>query len=183
VPHPDQPIPSAVRMPVHGDSAAPTSRRAFLGGLLGVAGAGALGAGSLATLTGCDILRPSNPPADPVPPALQGFLAATSALGDRYDATLTAVSSLPPRVGQIRDAHRAHARALAQAIGALTPAPSGSSSGGAPTDHDQALAALVAAEKAAHQEAVAECMASTPRFAALLGSIAAARATHLVALA
>jgi hypothetical protein len=180
VPHPDQPIPSAVRTPIRG--AAATSRRAFLGGLLGVAGAGALGVGSLATLTGCDIFGPSNPPTDPVPPALQGFLAATSALGDRYDATLAAVSSLPAKVGQIRDAHRAHARALAQAIGAPTPAPSGSP-GGVPTDQDQALAALVAAEKAAQQEAVTECLASTPRFAALLGSIAAARATHLVALA
>jgi hypothetical protein len=182
VPHPDQPIPSAVRTPVGGDSASPTSRRAFLRGLLGVAGAGALGAGSLATLTGCDIFGPSDPPADPVPPALQGFLAATSALGDLYDATLAAVTSLPARVGQIRDVHRAHARALAQAIGAPTPAPSGSP-GRAPIDHDQALAALGAAEKAAHEAAVAECLASTPRFAALLGSIAAARATHLVALA
>lgn len=159
----------------------PTSRRAFLRGVLGVAGAGALGVGSLATVTGCDVFGSAAAPADQVPPALKGFLESTSALGDRYDATLAAVDSLPATVGQIRDAHRAHARALAQAIGAPTPAPS-ASPGRIPIDRDQALAALVTAEKAAHDEAVAECLATSPRFAALLGSIAAARATHQVGL-
>jgi hypothetical protein len=170
VPHPGQPI--------------ATTRRTFLRGLLGVSSAGAA-----AALSGCDIFASNSPPpAEAVPPELAGFLAATTALGDRYDATLAAVDALPATVGRIRDAHRAHAVALAKAIGAPTPTaspggagPSGAAS--APTDRDQALAALVTAEKAAHDAAVTECLASSPRYAALLGSIAAARQTHLMALA
>jgi hypothetical protein len=171
VPHPGQPI--------------ATTRRTFLRGLLG-----ATSAGTVAALSGCDIFAATNspPPAEPVPPELAGFLAATTALGDRYDATLAAVNALPATVGQIRDAHRAHAVALAKAIGAPTPtaSPGGAGPSGAPsapTDRDQALAALVTAEKAAHDAAVTECLASSPRYAALLGSIAAARQTHLVGLA
>jgi hypothetical protein len=163
VPHPDQSIGLA-------------SRRVFLRGLIGAAGAG-----SLATLTGCDIFGSKPPAAEPVPPVLQGFLAATNALGDRYDATLAAVDSLPATVGQIRDAHRAHAKALAQAIGAQTPSP-GQSASAAPTDKTQAISALLAAERAAHDQAVKECLDSPARFAPLLASIAAARATHVVGL-
>jgi hypothetical protein len=44
------------------------------------------------------------------------------------------------------------------------------------------LAALVTAEKAARDDAVNECLGSPPPFAALLGSIAAARASHLEVL-
>jgi hypothetical protein len=173
VPRPDQPVHSAARTDL-------ASRRAFLRGLLGVTGVGVLGAGSLA---GCDIFGgDSTPPSDPAPPALAGFLGATVALGDRYDATLAAVDSLPATVGQIRDAHRAHAKALAQAIGVPTPGAKASPTG-VPTSRDAALAALVAAEKTGHEQAVTECLGSTPRFAALLGSIAAARATNLVGLA
>jgi hypothetical protein len=179
--HPDQPLPSAMHAP-GGNRAASTGRRAFLRGLVGVAGTGALGVGPLASLAGCDIFGSDRPPVDQVPPELASFLTATVALGDRYDAALAAVDSLPATIGQIRDAHWAHARAIAQAIGAPTPSPS-TSRGDAPTDRDQALAALVTAEKAAHEEAIAECLASSARFAALLGSIAAARATHLVGLA
>ena len=154
-----------------------TTRRTFLRGLLGVTSAG-----TVAALTGCDIFATDSPPAaEPVPPKLAGFLAATNALGDRYDATLAAVDSLPATVGQIRDTHRAHVGALAQALGQPTPSPS-SSTQAVPTDRDRALSSLISAEKAAREEAVKQCLASPPRFAALLASIAAARATHQVAL-
>lgn len=164
MPHPDQSIGVA-------------SRRAFLRGLLGV-----VGAGTAATLTGCDMFG-SEPATEqePTPPALQGFLAATLALGDRYDATLAAVNSLPATVGQIRDAHRAHARSLAEAIGAPAPSP-GAPASDAPTDPAQALSALLVAERAAHEDAVKACLESSSRYAPLLASIAAARATHIVGL-
>lgn len=150
------------------------SRRAFLRGFAGFAGAGAV-----ASLAGCDLFGGSSPP-DPEPHALAGFLAATVALGGLYDGTLKAVDALPATVGAIRDAHRAHAKAIAEAIGEPTPPAAASAS--APTDRTAAIAALIAAEKTASADAVTECLAASPRFAALLGSIAAARATHLEVL-
>jgi hypothetical protein len=179
VPHPDQPVQPGRGLPAARTDLA--SRRVFLRGLLGVTGVGVLGAGSLA---GCDIFgSDSAPPTEATPPALSGFLNATVALGDQYDAALATVDSLPATVGQIRDAHRAHAKALAKAIGVATPSAKASPTGGAPATRDEALAALVAAEKTGHDQAETECLKSPPRFAALLGSIAAARATHLVGLA
>jgi hypothetical protein len=161
----------------------------FVRGLAGLAGVGMLrtiGLGSLATLAGCDVFGAGEQAPDPEPATLQDLLSATATLGDRYSAALATTDSLPTTVGQIRDAHRAHARALAQAIGAPTPRPSTSVTNGsgkaAPASREATLAALVAAEKDAHADAVAECLASSSRFAGLLGSIAAARATHLVAL-
>lgn len=158
----------AVRPPV-------ASRRAFLRGFAGLAGAGAV-----TSLAGCDLFGGGSPP-DPEPHALAGFLAATVALGGLYDATLKAVDALPAAVGAIRDAHREHAKAIAEAIGEPTPQPAASASA-APTDRTAAIAALIAAEKTAGADAISECLAASPRFAALLGSIAAARATHLEVL-
>jgi len=154
-----------------------TTRRSFLRGVLGVAGAGVLGPGALA---GCDVLGgDGGGGAQPHP--LDGFLLATVALGDRYDATLAAVPALAPALTSVRDAHRAHATALAAELGKEVPkAPANAAP--APADRAEAVAAFAAAEKSARDEAVAACLAGSARLAPLLGAIAAARASHLEVL-
>ena len=156
------------------------SRRGFLRGLLAVAGATTMGAGSAAALAGCDVLTGGEN--DEVEPhELDAFLLSTVALGDRYDATLAAQPAMASTLTAPRDAHRAHAQALADALGRPVPtAPA--SAGPVPTDRALALADLAGAEKAGRDAAVTACMAGAPRLAALLGSIAAARASHLEVL-
>jgi hypothetical protein len=60
--------------------------------------------------------------ADPLAPLLMGSIA----LADRYGAIIAAVPSLAGRLQPIRDAHRAHAVALAREIGVDEGAPVGS---------------------------------------------------------
>jgi hypothetical protein len=156
-------------------AAARTSRRSFLRGLAGVTGVATVG-----TLAGCDLFG-SDKPNNAAPDALAPFLTATAALADKYDAALAAAGGLPPTVTQVRDVHRAHVRALADTLRVATPKPAPSSAK-MPTTAVEALAALVSAEKSAHDEAAAACLAGTGRVAPLLGSIAAARASHLEVL-
>jgi hypothetical protein len=153
-----------------------TSRRELLRGAFGLAGAAVIGAGALA---GCDSFDGNTQPDRPSP--LLGFLTATGALADRYDATIAAVPALSSRLIPVRDAHRAHVKALAAALPAPTPGPATPASQ-VPTDSTAALAALVTAEKAGRDDAVTACLAAEPRLAPLVGSIAAARATHLEVL-
>jgi hypothetical protein len=163
---------------VHNDApraAGSTSRRAFLRGVAGLAGVAVAGT----ALAGCDFLGGGGGDKQTDQPSpLLGFLTATSALADRYDATITAVPALAATLTPIRDAHRAHVKALATALGTTAPgtAPPATRP---PTDGPSAMSALVTAEKAARDDAVAACLAAAPRYAPLLGSIAAARATHL----
>ncbi len=155
-----------------------TTRRSFLRGVLGVAGAGVLGTGALA---GCDLLGGGIGGGGAQAHPLDGFLLATVALGDRYDATLAAVPALAPALTSVRDAHRAHATALAAELGKPAPkAPADAAP--APVDRAEAVAALAAVEKSARDEAVAACLAGSARLAPLLGAIAAARASHLEVL-
>jgi hypothetical protein len=156
---------------VHND--APATRRAFLRGVAGLAVAGA-------AVAGCDFFGGGGSgPQIEQPQPLLNFLTATIALADRYDATMTAVPALAATLTPIRDAHRAHVKALAAALGTTAPSSPGGPATRPPTDGPSAMAALVAAEKAGRDDAVATCLASVPRYAPLLGSIAAARATHL----
>jgi hypothetical protein len=157
-------------------TAGSTSRRTFLRGVAGLVGVAAAGA----ALTGCGIFGGGGgapePPDQPQP--LLDFLAATSALADRYDATISEIPALIGALTPIRDAHRAHVKALADALGTTAPqsAPPATEP---PSDGPSAMAALAAAEKAARDDAITACLAAAPRYASLLGSIAAARATHL----
>lgn len=146
------------------------TRRVFLRTALGLAGVGAFGA-----LAGCEVLGGGELP--PPPDELAGFITATVALGDRYDAVIKALPDLADRLEPIRDAHRAHVTALADAIGGpvRTPATGRQPAPGSSTD---VLDALAEAERTARDEAIDACMAGSARLAPLLGVIAAARASH-----
>ncbi|SCF31738.1 hypothetical protein GA0074695_5512 [Micromonospora viridifaciens] len=136
--------------------------------------------GAAVPLTGCDLFDGDKPkPPDPLEP-----LAAESAdLAGRYRAAVAAASALADRLTPIADAHQAHADELRRVIG--RPAPSGTPAASptvAATDPDGLLAELRQAEQQARTNAAKACAAAPAERAALLGSIAAARATHLEAL-
>jgi len=80
----------------------------------------------------------------------------------------------------MRDAHRTHAEALAQALAQPAPTPGTSSDG--PTDPPAVLAALIEAETSGLEAARTACLAAPARLAGLIGSMAAARACHLEVL-
>jgi hypothetical protein len=149
------------------------TRRGFLRGLLGVTGAAGV---SLAA--GCDLLGGGEAQA-PAPDPLLPFLADTTALLARYNLALVQAPPLATVITNVRDAHREHAVALAKAINGPTPGASATASGGPAGDRGTVLAALVEAETKARDAAIEACLNTTPRLAPLLGSIAAARATHL----
>jgi hypothetical protein len=162
-----------VPMPADGPSrAAPTSRRALLAaGGWTAAGLATVGVGGL---TGCGIVGPDPEPTPPPDPLLP-FLSATVALADQYDAAIDAQPSLSARLTPLRDDHRAHVRALAREIGIPAPSPSPSASAAPVQD-------LLAAEKDAQKDAEKACLEGPSYRAALLGSIAACRASHQEAL-
>ncbi|NJC81732.1 hypothetical protein HC030_04015 [Planosporangium mesophilum] len=149
------------------------SRRTVLGAVLAVVGA--------VPLAGCDSLRQA-PRERPAPDPLNPFYLDTLALARRYDATITAVPGLAERLGPLRDAHHAHAQALVREMGPGLNQPSATPSETAPADQTAALAALLAAEKEASAAARETCLTAPSYRAALLGSIAAARASHVEAL-
>lgn len=99
-------------------------------------------------------------------------------LAAAYQASAAAHPELADRLGAIAEAHTAHATELARVIGVALP----STVATPPADPTGALAALRAMEKTAQQSATVACAAAPAERAALLGSIAAARATHQEAL-
>lgn len=145
--------------------------------LRGVVGAGLACAAS--ALAGCDLF-PGGGDAQPISPELHRLLSDTVTLANRYDAAIAAAPSLAGTLTALRDAHRAHAQALADLI--ATDVPQGSAATDVPTDPAELLAALAAAERSGRDAAVTACLAASAREAALLGSIAAARASHLEVL-
>ncbi|MFI1989295.1 hypothetical protein [Actinoplanes sp. NPDC020271] len=129
----------------------------------------------LVTLSGCGLFDD-----DPEPPkgpdALQPVLDEALALASAYDRVILTDQSLSARLTPLSQAHRAHATELAKVIGTTRP-----SASAAPAVADS-VAALRTAELAAQKTAVAACKAAPAARAALVGSIAAARATHAEAL-
>lgn len=104
-------------------------------------------------------------------------------LAAAYRASATAHPDLADRLTPIADTHTAHATELARVVGVtLGSAPTADPSATVPAEPAAALAGLRAREKAAQQSATAACTAAPAERAALLGSIAAARATHQEAL-
>jgi len=149
----------------------PHSRRAFLRAALAVTSVAAT-----TGLAGCDVLGGTGPGGVP-PHQLDGFLNDTVALRDLYQAAITAVPALEAALAPVRDAHGAHAVALADALGRAMP--TGGAAPSVATIRSEAIAALVAAEKAGREQAAKACLEGPGRLAPLLGSMTAARATHL----
>jgi hypothetical protein len=151
-----------------------------------------VGGAALAGAAGCGLLGGDGssrsgaaPQASPLLPVLTGTLA----LIDTYTAILAAQPALGGTLKPLLADHRAHVTALSAAMGrSASAAPSGSAAGSpspgstVPDQPAEALAAVRAAERAARDAAVRACLAAQPRYASLLGSIAACRSCHLEVL-
>ncbi|MFI6265972.1 hypothetical protein [Micromonospora sp. NPDC051006] len=137
--------------------------------------------GAAMPLTGCDLFDRDggpNPAADPLRPLLDEALT----LAASYREAAGTHPDLADRLTPIAEAHQAHAAELARVIGVPLPSAVAAPSGPPSADPDTALAALVQRERAGRDAAVTACAAAPAERAALLGSVAAARATHLEAL-
>ncbi|OLE21809.1 MAG: hypothetical protein AUG44_26465 [Actinobacteria bacterium 13_1_20CM_3_71_11] len=113
-------------------------------------------------------------------------LAGALALVDRYQATVAAYPDLAERLQPLLADHQAHVDALRRAMGTPSPTASpsagGSAAPGVADDPAAAVVALRAAEQAGQADASTACLAAAAEHAALLGSIAACRATHVEVL-
>ncbi|GAA5181835.1 hypothetical protein GCM10023322_17410 [Rugosimonospora acidiphila] len=160
------------------------SRRTLLGAMIGgaaltgAAGCGVFGDGDRSELT-------SSPKPDPLAPMMAGTLALIGV----YTATIAAQPTLANRLNPLLAEHRAHVDALRAAAGGPSSGPSTGPSSvpsgtgpSVPANPTEALAAVHTAEQSARDTAVRDCLAAQPRYAALLGSIAASRACHLEVL-
>ncbi|MEV6690706.1 hypothetical protein AB0M35_04425 [Micromonospora sp. NPDC051196] len=140
--------------------------------------------GAAAPLSGCGFLDRDEPPRpDPLAPLIDESLRLAAGLRAAGDAHPDLAARLVP----LAETHEAHATELARVTGTTLPSapPPGSAgppSPEPPTDRTATLAALRKAERAGRDSATAACAAAPGERAALLGSIAAARATHLEAL-
>jgi hypothetical protein len=136
-------------------------------------------------VAGCDLLG-GKPEQTPSPDPLTPMINAARDLAGRYDAAVTAFPELAERLNPIAEAHRAHAAELRRVVAASAGTPGASETApvvaALPGDVATALAELRKAEQQAHEEAVHACLAAPSERAALLGSIAAARAAHLEVL-
>lgn len=160
----------------------PSRRRLLRSAALGVAGT--------TTLAGCGLFGDDPEPAPP-PDPLAPMLAEALTLAAAYDRAIVGQPDLRARLTPLADAHRAHATELARVIGptasgatasgvTASGGPSGSPDAGA--DPGASLTGLRRAEQAAQRTAVTLCRQAPANRAALVGSIAAARAGHAEAL-
>lgn len=145
--------------------------------------AGATLAVPAAALTGCGVFDrgPKPPPApDPLAPLLAGALE----LAARHEAAAAGHPELADRLNPLAQAHRAHATELARITGTTLPTatPTAGTPSVDPGDARAALAGLRTAEREGQAAAAEACRNAPTTRAALLGSIAAARATHLEVL-
>ena len=124
-------------------------------------------------LAACDLFK-ADPP--PPPDPLTEFYLETLALAAVYE------TDSRPLVAPIRDAHKAHAAALAAIMypppAGTSPVPPSVKPSAAPTTP----ASVREAEQKAWQKAVDTCLAAPAERATLLGEIAVARACHLEVL-
>lgn len=141
--------------------------------------AGGLTALAATPLAGCGLFDqgPAGGP-DPLAP----LATAAQELALRYEAAIAADADLADRLTPVAQAHRTHAAELARLARVNLPAPSGSAPAPPQGDVKAVLADLRAAEQAGRKAAAQACLAAPGDRAALLGSIAAARTTHLEVL-
>jgi hypothetical protein len=136
--------------------------------------------GAVAPLTGCGLLGQDDGP-PPTPDPLEPLTAEARELAARYRAALAADPGLAELLTPIAEAHEAHAGELARLIGrpaATATATTDAMSG----DRAALLAELRGAEERGRENAAKLCAEAPAARAALLGSIAAARATHVEVL-
>ncbi|AVT34509.1 hypothetical protein C6361_16000 [Plantactinospora sp. BC1] len=141
--------------------------------------------GAAGPLTGCGLFggEPDPPPEpDPLTPLIGGALD----LAARHEAAIAAFPELSDRLRPVAEAHRAHAAELSRVTGTALPtatatAPTAGADPGA-ASASAALAGLREAEQQGRDAAVKACTEAPAGRAALVGSIAAARATHLEVL-
>ncbi|RZU74034.1 hypothetical protein EV384_2473 [Micromonospora kangleipakensis] len=147
------------------------------------AGALVVVGGAAVPLTGCDLFDRDDdkpPPPDPLEP----LAAESAALAARHRAAAATDPALADRLTPIADAHQAHADELRRVIGRPAPsaAPTGTPEASGAAEPADPLAGLREAERMGRDNAAKACAAAPAERAALLGSIAAARATHVEAL-
>ncbi|GIJ77075.1 hypothetical protein Xph01_15070 [Micromonospora phaseoli] len=160
------------------DGSSELSRRAVLraGALLALGGAAV-------PLTSCGLLDRDEQP--PQPDALTPLIDEALRLAAGLRAAATAHPELTDRLVPLAESHEAHAAELTRVVGGPTATPSGSavSPSSAPSaDRSATLTALRQSERAGRDAATRACATAPAERAALLGSVAAARATHLEAL-
>ncbi|MER7456098.1 hypothetical protein [Micromonospora sp. NPDC126480] len=135
----------------------------------------------MAPLAGCDPFGPDDPAPGPDP--LAPLVDEALALAGAYRDAAAAHPALADRLAPIAETHAAHAAELARIARVTLPSASAAPASAAPAaDPDTALAALRERETTARDTATRACVAAPAERAALLASVAAARATHLEAL-
>jgi hypothetical protein len=137
-------------------------------------------AAAAVALAGCSLIydKPNWQPGDE---GLDSVYADALMLAARYTEAIDAMPTLAGRLHPILDSHRAHAEALADALGrSATSSPPPAPKSSQPT---AVLSALAAAERAAADRAAKVCLAASLWRAPLLASIAACRASNVEALA
>ncbi|WKU04707.1 hypothetical protein [Micromonospora sp. HUAS LYJ1] len=163
------------RTTTHHDGTGQSRRTVLRAGALLAVGVAAV------PLTGCGLLDRDDPA--PPPDPLEPLAAEARSLADRHRAAIAADAGLAGRLTPIAEAHAAHADELRRVIGRPEPSaaasPGPSAAGG---DRAAVLAALRSAEQSGRDNAAKACADAPADRAALLGAIAAARATHLEAL-
>jgi len=122
---------------------------------------------------------------DPLAPLYRETLSLITTYGRAAAATPALAGLLAP----LEDDHRRHAVALAAAIGIVAPtlpppiAAGSPATAVPPAGTGPQRATLAAAERTARNSAIAACLAAPADRAAVLGSIAACRASHVEVLA
>jgi hypothetical protein len=146
-------------------------------GVLGVAA----GAAIAASTSGCGLF--GNDPQPVRPDALQPVLDEALALATSFDQAALAAPDLAGRLTPLAADHRAHATELSRVIGKAAPSPRAAASS-APAGGDAAtlLRQLRTAVQTAQRTAATAGRQAPAARAALVGSIAACRATHVEAL-
>lgn len=139
----------------------------------------AVGVSGVAVVAGCDG-NDAGPSAIPAADAaaLRQVAGEALDLANRYDAAISQNSDQAAKLTPIRDAHREHAAAIGRSLDASVAAAAPTATGSAASGSGSGLKALAAAEKAAAERAVAACVAAASHYAPLLGTVAAARASH-----
>jgi hypothetical protein len=145
-------------------------------GVLGVAASTVI----VASTTGCSVF--GDDPEPEKPDALQPVLDEARTLAATLDRAAVAVPGLAGRLSPLAADHRAHAAELSRVIG--TPVPTLGASSAAPATAEPAalLKQLRSAVQAAQRTAAAAARQAPAARAALVGSIAACRASHAEAL-